>query len=465
MRAIERQVAKFFEGKKIALLGYGQESKSSLRLIRSYWPKVKVDIWNEGDTVTSDQNRYTCFYANVKFKKVDFSSYDIVLSSPGIPRYKLPTELIQQGNLFGQSELFLRWFGQQTIGITGTKGKSTTTSLIFHLLQFAKQKVLLGGNIGVPLFDLIPTIKSNTLIVAELSCHQLNGIVYSPYIAVLLNLYEEHLDYYKTVDKYFASKLPIFENQKKKDILIYNYDDVRIKNYLKKSDTHQERILYSLKSKKAGLYLEKEKVVTKLVRGNPFPVASKLLGRFNLYNILPAIAVAAKLKVKKQIILDGLASFTPLAHRLQYLGTVNEVKFVNDSISTIPQATIAAVTALKTVGSLIIGGYDRKINYDSLTSFLSKQKIKHIVFFDKAGRRIFRELTKTNSEYLTSINTLVTNDFSEAVQFCLNNTPSKTYCLMSPAASSYGIFKNFEERGRLFEEYILKLSGHKKFTF
>lgn len=465
MRAIERQVAKFFEGKKVALLGYGQESKSSLRRIRSYWPKVKIDIWNEGDTDSSAQNRYTHVHSGVKFKQVDFSDYDVVLSSPGIPRYKLPTALKKSGKLFGQSELFLRWFGQQTIGITGTKGKSTTTSLIYHLLKQAKRKILLGGNIGVPLFDLIPKIKSNTFVVAELSCHQLNGIVHSPHISVLLNLYEEHLDYYKTVDKYFASKLPIFENQEKKDILIYNDDDPRVKGYLKKSDTQQTRISYSLKSKKASLYVDNDRVVTRLLRGNPFEAESKLLGRFNLYNVLPAIAVAATLKVKKQIILEGLASYQPLAHRLQYLGKVKDIQFVNDSISTIPEATIAAVKALKKVGALFIGGYDRKIDYELLIAFLPKQKIKHIVFFDKAGKRIYRTLQKENPRFLSRTNTLVTSDFAKAVQFCLDHTPKESYCLLSPAASSYGIFKNFEERGRIFAEQILKLSDHKKFTF
>ena len=197
--------------------------------------------------------------------------------------------------------------------------------------------------------------------------------------------------------------------------------------------------------------------MTDLIRGNPFAVSSRLLGRFNFYNILPAIAVAANLKVKKKDILKGLSTYKPLAHRLQYLGMVKDIKFVNDSISTIPQATIAAVKALKKVGSLIIGGNDRKIDYDSLLSFLPKQKIKHIVFFDKAGKRIYKDLKKSNPKYLDRINSIVTNNFEKAIQFCLDYTPNETYCLMSPAASSYGIFKNFEDRGKTFEEYILCL--------
>jgi UDP-N-acetylmuramoylalanine--D-glutamate ligase len=281
--------------------------------------------------------------------------------------------------------------------------------------------VLLGGNIGVPLFDLIPKIKSKTFIVAELSCHQLNGIAHSPHIAVLLNLYEEHLDYYKTAEKYFTSKLSIFKNQKKDDLLIYNYDDARIKMYLKNSAAQQNKVSYSLKSKKASLHLEKDCVLTSLLRGNPFIVESRLLGRFNHYNILPAIGVAASLKLKKQAIIDGITSYKPLPHRLQYLGKVNDIRFVNDSISTIPQATIAAVKALKKVGSLIIGGYDRKINYESLLAFLPTQKIKHIVFFDKAGKRIYKELKTENPNFLLRTNSILTSDFEKAVQFCLDS--------------------------------------------
>lgn len=465
MRAIERQVVKFFENKKIALLGYGQESRSSLKLIRSYFPKSKVDVWDEGAPKYVIKDRYTKINSKIKFKKVDFTSYDIVLTSPGISPHKLTSRLKKSGKLFGQAELFLSWFKNQTIGVTGTKGKSTTTSLIHHVLKSAKRKVLLGGNIGVPLFDLIPKLTKSTLVVAELSCHQLNGIAYSPHISVLLNLYEEHLDYYKTVEKYYASKSSIFENQFTEDVLIYNYDDSQIKSYLKSSDSYQKRISYSLKSWKADIYLAKEKVQSKLIRGNSFGIESRLLGKFNMYNILPAVGVAATLKIKKQTIIDGVASYAPLAHRLQYLGEVKGVKFVNDSIATIPEASISAVKALKKVGTLFLGGYDRKINYDSLIDFLPTQKIKNIVFFDKAGERIYTQLKKANPKFVAHINSRVTNDFSEAMRFCLTHTPAGTYCLLSPAASSYGIFKNFEDRGRQFENKILELSGAKKYTF
>jgi len=466
MKAMKKQVTDFFEGQQIAILGYGKESQSSIRLIRSFFPRLSIDIWDEGAKPETVRNldEFTHFHAEVKFKKVDFRHFDLVLTSPGIPPRKLPAHLIKGKNLYGQSELFLRWFGTQTIGITGTKGKSTTTSLIYHILKNAGRKVLLGGNIGVPLFDLIAKIEEDTIVVAELSCHQLNGIKVSPHIAVLLNLYEEHLDYYKSTENYYRSKLPIYINQYENDILIYNADDKTIKLFLDESDVPHHKVSYAIRKKNADLFIQEGKVLTELVRGNPFEPKTKLLGAFNQYNILPSIAVAAHLKISKKEILDGLKSYAPLAHRLQYLGVVNGVKYVNDSISTIPQATIAAVKALDGVGSLILGGFDRKIDYQVLEDFLPKSRIPVIVFFDQVGIRVYDALVKKNPKYISRVKSLVTKDFLEAIQFCLNHTPDKMYCLLSPAASSYGIFKNFEERGNQFRKLILKLSKQKKFT-
>jgi len=465
MKAMKKQVADFFAGKQIAILGYGKESRSSIRLIRSFYPSLPIDIWDESDAPhnTAVLDNFTSYHGAVKFKKVNFRPFDIVLTSPGIPPRKIPAHLLKSGCLYGQSELFLTWFGAQTIGVTGTKGKSTTTSLIYHVLKKAGRKVLLGGNIGVPLFDLIPKLRKDTYVVAELSCHQLNGIKASPHLAVLLNLYEEHLDYYNTVEKYFESKLSIFQNQEQDDILIYNYDDDRIKSYLKESRKNHRTISYSIRKKRADLYFQEGNVVTELVRGKPFIAKSKLLGAINKYNILPAIAVASLLKLSKNEILSGLKSFVPLEHRLQYLGKVKNIHFVNDSISTIPQATMAAVEAIEEVGSLIIGGHDRMVDYQELVKFLPKQKISAIVFFDKAGSRIFQDLQKQYPKFVKRIKYIVTSDFEKAMQFCFEHTPLEKYCLLSPAASSYGIFKNFEERGTKFRKLILKQSKAKKF--
>lgn len=466
MKAIKNQIASFFAGKRIAILGFGKESKSSLALIRSFHPKLKVEVYDEKTAPEKKaiKDRYTTFVYSSKFKKVLFEEYDLVLKSPGIPFFKLPKSLVNSNVLFGQTELFLKWYGYCTIGVTGTKGKSTTSSLIFHLLKQAKYKVLLGGNIGVPLFDLIPKISAKHYVVAEMSCHQLNKIEQSPHIGVLLNLFEEHLDYYKTVDAYFESKLPIFKNQTSQDYLIYNHDSAVLKRYLKESKQDHATISYSTKSEKAGYWIKKDVLHSNQGRWSPFGVKTRLLGKVNQLNILPAVAVASLLKLKKQDLIDGLASFQPLAHRLQYLGKANNIHFVNDSISTIPEATIAAVKALQNVGCLFLGGKDRGIDYNDLVEFVIKKKIKSIVFFDKAGTRMYKAFKKENEKQLAKTKHIRTNDFVEAIQFCLDNTKAESYCLLSPAASSYGLFKNFEDRGQQFAQLVLSLSKHKRFS-
>jgi len=465
MKAIHKQIANFFTDKRIALLGLGKEGVSSLEFIRSYHPRLPIDIYDERSELPNSYklDRWSTFYGGAKFKKLKVEDYDLVLTSPGIPPRKLPAALLNSNKLFGQAELFLQWFGWQTIGITGTKGKSTTSSLTYHLLKKAKFKVFLGGNIGVPLFDLIPKLSNKSYVVAELSCHQLHQSSSSPHIGILLNLFAEHLDYYKTKEAYFRAKLPIFKFQKSDDLFIYNVDDKHIVKYLKNANTPQNKISYSLKNKKADLCITENTLSTSLLRGNDFVVQSNLLGRINYYNVMPAIAVAALLKIKKNEIKKHLQSFQPLPHRLEYLGQVNNILFVNDSISTIPEATQAAILALEKIGSLFLGGMDRGVAYGELIKFLKKKRINNIVFFDKAGKRMYLEYRKQFSVQLEKLNYLVTSDLSEAVAFFLEHTPSDSYCLLSPAASSYGLFKNFEDRGAQFSKLILQISKSKKF--
>jgi len=170
------------------------------------------------------------------------------------------------------------------------------------------------------------------------------------------------------------------------------------------------------------------------------------------------------MKISTTEIKKYLESYQPLSHRLEYLGQVNTISFVDDSISTIPEATIAAVQALgNNIGSLFLGGMDRGVTYTTLVSFLKKKRITNIIFFDKAGKRMHKEYKKQYPARLAKLNHLVTSDFSEAIAFCLKYTPADSYCLLSPAASSYGIFKNFEDRGQQFANLILKLSKTKKF--
>ena len=453
---MRKQIDNFFKAKKIAILGFGREGKSSLTLLRKLKSDHQVNIYDERVISRSGLDKTINTFEEVNFSKIDFSSYDVLLKSPGVPFLKFKKKFYSK--IESQTSLFLNWYGNQTIGITGTKGKSTTTSLCHHLLKEAGMKVLLGGNIGTPLFDLIPKINKNSLVVAELSCHQLFKIKYSPRIAVLLNLYEEHLDYYKDADEYFRSKLNIYLHQKEDGHLISNQDDSRLKDYLNEQDPIHS-LSYSLKSKKADFYVNASgELVTELFRGKAKKIECKLLGKINYYNIMPALAVGQLCGIAKTSLFESLKKFEPLPHRLEYIGRFNGIDFVNDSISTIPQASIAAVEALEKVDTLILGGFDRGIDYTPIEDYLLKHKISNLIFFDASGKRMYENILSKKEDFDQLRNTLVTNDFEACIQFCLEHTAKGKICLLSPASSSYGIFKNFEDRGERFKETLIRFT-------
>jgi len=462
MKFTHKQVKDSLSSKKIAIIGFGLEGKSSYKFIRSIDKKSPVSIYDNADLEESFFNKddHVSLFAKSKLKKVSFDSYDLILKSPGVPFSKILKKY--HNKIVGQASLFLKWYGDQTIGVTGTKGKSTCSSLCFHLLKEGGMNALLGGNIGVPLFDLIPKMKKDTWVVAELSCHQLFNIDKSPHISILLNLFEEHLDYYKSVDEYFRSKVNIFKHQTEDDVLIYNFDDSEIKKYLDEVG-HARLTSYSMRNAKADFRIVKDKLSSKLLKGKDKAIASKLLGKINYYNIMPAIAVANEVGLSKTKIFEALKSFKPLAHRLEDLGIVDGVKFVNDSISTIPQSCIAAVKAIGKVGTLILGGQDRGIDYDPLIQFLVKKKINNLVFFDKSGLRMYESLLAAEPQLETTRNVFVTDDFKKVIKFCLFHTKSGQVCLLSPASPSYGKFNNFIDRGNKFKSLILEISQAENF--
>ena len=452
---MRKQIREYFKGKKIALLGFGKEGRSSLLFLQKLKVDFQVNVYDGKDIALDNKDKTINVFGGVDFSKIDFSSYDMLLKSPGIPFKKIKKKY--HNKIQGQTSLFLSWYGSQCIGITGTKGKSTCTSLTHHLLKECGVNALIGGNIGTPLFELIPKLKKNTWVVAELSCHQLFKTSVSPHIAVLLNLYEEHLDYYKNAEEYFRSKLNVYLHQTPEDYFIYNKDDKRIVEFMKEGGV-AKYVSIALKARTADFKLTSaNELRTNRFRGRDKKVVSPLMGRMNYYNVLPALAVGQLLGLRKAAVFDALKNFKPLPHRLELVGKYQGVTFVNDSISTIPETCIAAVKALGDVDCLILGGYDRGIDYNLLVDFLIDSKITNLVFFDRSGERIFDEIMEKDAGLIDERNTFVTSDFETCIKFCLDNTRAGKTCLLSPASSSYGIFKNFEDRGEQFKELVKRI--------
>jgi len=444
----------FFANRNILILGYGREGQSSYKLIRKYLPyqhltiadKKQIDFIDTNTTIICGEN-----YLD------SLNSFDIILKSPGISLKNLSYS-INLEKLTSQSEIYLKYYAQQTIGVTGTKGKSTTTSLIFHILKNCRPNVLLGGNIGIPLFDLIENIEDDTIVVSEFSAHQLQYVKNAPHIAILLNLYQEHLDHFINFDHYIQSKWNIHKFQNENDLFIYNQDDYTI---FQSTDLHTiENHFYPFSrvdELSNGAYVENEFIFSKkndfifgIYNTNDF---KNIPGKHNFYNIMAAIIACENCNLEPSDIAKQISTFQGLEHRIEYCGYYNDIHFFNDSISTIPEATISALEALYNVDTLILGGFDRGIEYHSLYQYLNHHSVSTIIFTGPAGKRMNEEWTKINT---IKQKVFIVNRFDQVIDICFNETPIGGKCLLSPAAASYDEFKNFEERGTYFKNIISK---------
>ena len=410
----EEQLKALLEGRKILIAGYGREGKSAESLIKRLVPQAEYVIADGNEQIAAEAAK----------------GYGLIIKSPGVPM-----RVMGGGECSSLTDLFLQVYGDMTIGVTGTKGKSTTASLIHHLLPGS----ILAGNIGIPLFDILDDLHEDSVVVAELSCHQLENIHRAPHISVLLNLFQEHLDHYENYLGYKMAKMQIALKQRPGDRFFYCTDNEELNLLVKsyelrvKSELHP----YSIKN----IADEERDLLT----------VCHLEGEHNRSNALVACCVAAL--VKGTVEPEQLASFQGLRHRMEKVGCYKGITWYDDSISTIPAAAIAAVKALGRVDTLILGGFDRGIDYQPLVDFLKENPIPNLVFVGQAGRRIYNLL----SPFTFHLSPLIEDDYTKIVPWCAEHTPQGGVVLLSPAAASYDAFKNFEHRGDFYAEQIKKL--------
>lgn len=419
------------KGKNVAILGFGREGKSTYRYIRSYLPDQLLTIADLYPIDTRELHHVETIIGE-QYQKLD--GYDVIMKSPGI----VLTEPLPEYSLNSQTNLFLKYYGKQTIGITGTKGKSTTSSLLYHILKENGKKVIFLGNIGKPAFDSLDEIDEDTLIVYELSCHQLEYTRHDPHMAVLLNIYEEHLDHYGTYEKYVHAKENIWRMQTQEDFLIC--EEQLVKDAMK-----AHVVTAAMDNSSADLVAGKADIT---IFGEVFPLRASdtpLLGQHNLYDIVIDICLAQQFGISYQDSLQSLKSFQPLPHRLQYVGYYHQLHWYDDSISTICETTIQALNSLPKTDTLILGGMDRGIDYQPLADHLNAQPVAHVILMPDSGKKL--------SELLQIPYTCV-NDLKEAVQLAKQISARDSVVLLSPAAASYGFFKNFEERGEYYQTYL-----------
>lgn len=415
----EQELKQIFDGHHVLVAGYGREGRSTERLVKQLGVAA-------GCAVADGDREIAAEAASGR--------YDMIVKSPGVPMRLLPEEC--RPCVTSLTDIFMQVYADLTVGVTGTKGKSTTASLIHHLLSDS----VLAGNIGIPLFDVIEELEPGRVVVAELSCHQLEVLHRSPHVAVMLNFYQEHLDHYDGYMGYKMAKMQIAMHQQPCDHLYYCADNAELADMV---EQYRRQMLgevhpYSLQSA-----TDAERIMLGSL---------SLIGSHNRSNALVATRVATLLTGQDgDSMAERLTSFKGLRHRLEYVGRRAGIDWYDDSISTIPQATVNAVQALGGVDTLIIGGFDRGIDYAPLVDFLMNGQPAGVVFVGAAGRRV-----RAMCDGLRGA-VCVEDDYAKIVPWCAAHTRDGGKVLLSPAAASYDAFKNFEERGDYYREQIMKL--------
>lgn len=458
---IEKIIDEISSFNNILILGFGREGKSTYKLIRKYLKDKKLTIsdcnknlLSENDELKTDKNIELILGENY----LDYlEEYDLIIKSPGVSFKYIDTDKIRD-RITSQINMFLKYSYCKSIGITGTKGKSTTSSLTYHVLKNLGCKAVLAGNIGIPIFDKIEEIESDTIVILELGCHQLEFVKYSPNISILLNIYEEHLDHYKSYKDYILAKLNIFKYQSFKDYQIWGLDSKDSYNYFKNSSNTytisvknkniengiliNDEALFLIKNKERTLIYDKKR-------------NRNLLGNHNLYNIAAVLCISDILNLNTKKVCDLVDSFTPLEHRMEFVGIFKGITFYNDSIATIPSATINCIKSIKDLETVIIGGLDRGVDLSLLINYLYKENniIKTCIFLKDTGYIIADSLEKMGC----SKKIIRVNDMEDAVEKAYKYTDKGKACVLSPAAASYNTYKDFEERGKDYKKLIERL--------
>lgn len=409
----------------VIILGFGREGKAMHDVLRLKVPTARI-------IVTDEQKIDIAEFHELADAVGAVDSNTVVIKSPGIPWHKPYVEEMETAgaHFTSSTNLFLkeRKGRGMIIGVTGTKGKSTTSSLLASVLRRAGKRVVLAGNIGEPAISHVDE-PDETVFVLEMSSYQLDDLAVAPDIAVMLNLYEEHMDWHGDVASYHAAKMRIAELQTANDVFVYNETFSQLVELAKRV---------------------KSKAIPFVTRDDRSLDSLKLLGEHNRENAAGVLAVCDYLNISRDVVEAAFADFKPLPHRLQDLGIHRGIRFVNDSISTTPQSALAAIEVYADrLGAVILGGQDRGYHFEDLAKRVVELGVR--VYVLPGGEKIAKAIEVTGGS------SMMMATLREIVDDALKNLEVGLVCLLSPASPSYGQFKNFEDRGNQFMKAVQDL--------
>jgi len=442
---LEPEVRLIGFNKKIAVLGLGMEGKDLVKFFLKKGAKLTVFDQKEEkelDLEGIDRERIELITGK-NYLSAGLSRFDVVFRSPGVYRY-LP-ELVKAEKegvkISSASKLFFNLCPARIIGVTGTKGKGTTATLIYRILKSAGKDVYLAGNIGKPYLELLPRLKKSSWVVLELSSFQLIDIDKSPQIAVVLNITVDHLDWHKDRKEYVEAKKNIVKYQKKDDFAVIDKDHATPRQF---GESTKARIVF----------------FSKRTLENKFKKGLLLRGEHNLENAAAAVSVARILDIPDKVILAALSKFKGLEHRLELVGKVKGVSFYNDSFATSPQPTVAAINSFEEPTTLILGGSDKGLDYLGLGKTITERdNLKCVILIGEVASKIKRALAKAG--FQGKILGLGKSKMGIIVKKAFDQTPKDGVVLLSPAAASFDMFKNYKDRGEQFKKAVrlLKQNG------
>lgn len=451
-----------FEGKKIAILGFGLEGQSLADyLLNKAESIVVLDEKEARDFESKIINTYENKGVEFKFGKIeDLGYFDIIFRSPGInPASKFILDAKHNGSeISSATKLFFDLCPAEIIGVTGTKGKGTTSTLIYEMLKEAGEDVYLGGNIGVAPLTFLDNLNRDSKVVLELSSFQLIDLDKSSHIAVMLMTTSEHLDYHSDVYEYINAKRNIFKYQTNTDFAVINQDYPASNE----SDIVGEGKVYKVSRESEvfgdGCFIKNDNLVLK-INGNERNIVNineiALPGKHNLENAAAASMAAILAGADIESIKSVLRTFKGLPHRIEFVATIRGANYYDDSFSTTPETAIAAIESFSEPKILILGGSSKNSDFTELGEVISNSdSIKAIIGIGEEWRRIREKIRNDETEIIENC-----KDMHEVVNQASKISEIGDIILLSPACASFDMFKNYKDRGEKFKEAVFSLTN------
>jgi len=454
-----------FQNQKVGVLGLGEENTAVILYLKNKGAKITIcDQRGEREALKPYLDKLN----NVSYKLRLGSSYldnltdfDIVFRTPGLPYLnpKLQEAKKNGVEVSSQTKLFFSLCPSPIIGVTGTKGKGTTASLIYEILnqksEIRNQKIFLGGNIGNAPIEFLEKLTPEDVVVLELSSFQLQDLDKSPHIAVVLDIKIDHLDYHQDEKEYVEAKLNIVKHQTKKDFAVICADYLTSFEFA--AQTPAKVLWFSRrKSIDEGVWIKQEKEIILRTEEGDYPIVQTdelvLRGKHNWENVCAGVCASHLAGADVSSVQKAAKAFRGLEHRLEFVREKDGVSYFNDSFSTTPDTTIAALKSFREPVVLLLGGSEKNADYSGLAQEISQSSVKTIINIGQTGKKIINLIQGKKFKIIADIQPM-----AQAVKNAQGLTQKGDIVLLSPASASFDRYKNYKERGKVFKKEVLNL--------